>query len=156
MAKGKAFLVVGHEDWGKSTTLKALTDNSRYPRQWKIGSIEFFIRRMSNDDQLDSFKKFVSKLDLDLVPYLIATLCPTFNNEEALPDLLEILSTLKRKYELFFFVLRHNCQNPAITISDDEISKLERYGVMESFVSEGAKSQVIARTFETFVKKHVN
>jgi hypothetical protein len=36
MSKGKAFLVVGHKHWDKSTTLKALTDDSRYPRRWSI------------------------------------------------------------------------------------------------------------------------
>ena len=67
---------------------------------------------MSNDDIPDSLRKLVNSLDSEATPRVIATLCPTFNDKNALPLLLEILSTLKRKYELFFFVLRHKCSNP--------------------------------------------
>jgi hypothetical protein len=154
MAKGKAFLVVGHKNWGKSTTLKALTGGSRYERKWRIGSAEFFIRRMSNDDDPKDLNKLVKRLDPDDTPRLIATLCPTFNDRHLLPLLLDTLATLKRKYELFFFVLRHKCQNAKKTIPDDEIEKLERYGIVKIFSPEGAKPQAIARRFRSFVTKY--
>ena|SRR3989442_13609969 len=153
MSKGKAFLVVGHKNWGKSTTLKALTGGRRY-RTWEIGSTPFFIRRMSNDDIPKDFQELVNSLDPDATPRLIATLCPTFNDKKALPVLLPILDTLKRKYELFFFVLRHNCKNPKSTIPDDEIDKLERYGTVKVFHPQGAEPQVIAQTFQTFIKQY--
>ncbi len=154
MAKGKAFLVVGHKNWGKSTTLKALTGGSRFKRIWMIGKTPFLIRRMSNDDIPKSLKDFVHRLDPAVSPRVIATLCPTFNDKRSLPLLLDILGTLKRKYELFFFVLRHKCKNPKSTILDDEIDKLERYGAVKIFSPEGAKPRVIARGFENFVRKY--
>jgi len=154
MPKGKAFLVVGHKHWGKSTTLKALTAGNRFLRTWKIGSTLFFVRRMSNDDIPGSLRELVNSLDPEITPRVIATLCPTFNNKKAVPMLLEILETLKRKYELFFFVLRHKCSNPTVTITDDEIDKLERYGTVQQFRPAGAKAQTIARFFLRFVKRY--
>lgn len=155
MSKGKAFLVVGHKDWGKSSTLRALTDGSRYPRTWIIKSIMFFIRRMSNDDFPASLIELAKRLDPEVTPNVIATLCPTFNDKKALPALLETLNILKRKYKLFFFVLRHKCSNPDLTIPDDETDKLERYGTVDVFQPERAKSEAIARAFQTFIEEHV-
>jgi hypothetical protein len=152
MSKGKAFLVVGHEDWGKSTALKALTGGRRY-RTWKIESIVFFIRRMSNDGYPEDFLEVVKNFDPKDTPHLIAALCPTFNKKKALPVLRSILDTLKRRYNLFFFVLRHKGQNPEETIPNDEIDKLKPYGIVRVFKPEGAKPQVIAKTFQTFIKK---
>src|SRR5713226_1293604 len=154
MPKGKAFLVVGHKNWGKSATLKALTGGSRFERTWTIGKIQFFIRRMSNDDIPRSLADFVNSLDPDIRPRVIATLCPTFNKRRSLPLLLEILGTLRRKYQLFFFVLRHKCKNPKRTIPDDEIDKLERYGTVKIFSPEGAKPKAIARAFKIFVRRY--
>lgn len=48
MSKGRAFFVVGHKNWGKSTTLKALTDDSRYPRRWTIDSVMLLVWREAN------------------------------------------------------------------------------------------------------------
>ncbi len=154
MSKGKAFLVVGHKQWGKSTTLKVLTDGNRNVHTWTIDSVQFFIRRMSNDDVPRSLQDFVNSLDPDAKPRVIATLCPTFYDKKALPVLLDILATLKRKYELFFFVLRHKCNNPKKTIPDDEIDRLEHYGTVEVFVPEGAEPSVIARAFKKLVRQY--
>ena len=154
MNRGRAFLVVGHKHWGKSTTLKALTGGNRSLRVWRIGPIPFFIRRMSNDDIPRSLIKFVSGLDPATKPRVIATLCPTFNDKKALPALLTILDTLERKYELFFFVLVHKCDDPDRAISDDEIDLLERYGTVKRFRPEGARAQTIARSLRNFIMRN--
>jgi len=154
MNKGEAFIVVGHKHWGKSTTLKALTDGNRFLRTWKIRSTIFFVRRMSNDDIPDSLVALVNRLDPATTPRVIATLCPTFNDKKALPALLKILATFKRKYELFFFVLRHKGEDPSATVPDDEIERLERYGTVKRFHPEGAKPRTIARFFKKFVMRH--
>jgi hypothetical protein len=153
MAKGEAFLVVGHKNWGKSATLKALTDDCRYYRSWSVGDVEFFVRRMSNDDKPKDFLDLVTGLDPAITPNVIATLCPTFNDKKLLPLLLQILGTLKRKYELFFFVLQHQGMRPANTIPDDEIDKLQRYGTVKVFHPQGAAPKKIARAFEAYVKQ---
>jgi len=151
MSKGKAFIVVGQADWGKSETLKALTKGSRHKQKWDIGKVEVFIRRMSNDDQEKELEDFVGDLDQNKTPYLVATLCPTFNNEDKRPALLRILAVLKKKYNLFFFVLRHQGKNPDATIPPDEIVKLEGYGSVHVFKPKGEKAGVIARAFQVFV-----
>jgi hypothetical protein len=155
MSKGKAFLVVGHKNWGKSSMLRALTDDSRYPRKWPIKSAEFFVRRMSNDDDPGALVKFAEALDPLVTPYLIATLCPTFNDSKAFPALKRTLSAFKAKYNVFFFALRHKCSNPDVMLKDEEIDKLERYGKVEIFQSEGAKSVAIAKAFRRFVEQYV-
>jgi len=153
MSRGKAFFVVGHKQWGKSTTLKALTENRLY-HVWEVNSLRFVIKRMSNDDEPRGLKKFVEELDSNIEPRVIAALCPTFNDKKSLPLLLETLAILKRKYELFFFVLRHKCSNPDVTVPDDEIDKLERYGRVKQFLPEGAKAEKIARAFKNFISQH--
>jgi hypothetical protein len=153
MSKGKAFLVVGHEDYGKSETLRALTGGRRY-HSWKIESIVFFIRRMSNDDYPDKFLKKVSKLDPDETPHVIAALCPTFRNKKKLPVIRAILRALKRHYKLFFFVLRHKGMNPKETIPKDEIDHLKPYGIVKVFKPEGAKPKVIAKALQRFITNY--
>lgn len=155
MVKGKAFLVVGHKNWGKSSTLKALTNNSRFIRKWRIKSVEFFVRRMSNDDVPKSLLALVTWLDPTVTPYVIATLCPTFNDEKTVPMLLKTLEILREKYKLFFFVLQHKGSNPGITIPRDEIDKLERYGTVEVFGGEGNRPSIIATSFQHFVEQNL-
>ncbi len=76
MPKGKIAFVVGHANWGKSKTLSALTNGNYRLRRTTIAEDEFFIRRMSNDDQPKGYIKFMLSLDPALRPYLIAALCP--------------------------------------------------------------------------------
>jgi len=64
MAKGKAFLVVGHKHWGNLQPLKPLTDGNSIPahrENWV--KLFFFVRRMSNDDVPDSLIELVNSLD---------------------------------------------------------------------------------------------
>ena len=151
MSKGKAFIVVGHADWGKSDTLKALTNGSRHKQKWDIGKVEVFIRRMSNDDEEEKLEEFVKGLDQDETPYLVATLCPTFNMERRRPALLRILTVLRDKYNLFFFVLRHQGKNPDATIPRDDMAELDGYGTVHVFKAKGEKAETIARAFQVFV-----
>ena len=109
---------------------------------------------MSNDDFPESLRDFINGLDPEVLPRVIATLCPTFNDQPSLPLLLDVLATLKRKYDVFFFVLQHKGKNPKETIADDEIEKLERYGTVEVFSPEGAEPPTIARAFKRFVRQY--
>jgi hypothetical protein len=117
----------------------------------EIESILFVIKRMSNDD-ID-LTDFINDLDPAVTPHVILALCPTFDDKE-LP-VQNLLTPMRRKYELFFFVLRHKCNNPKSTIPDDEIDRLGRYGTVQVLGSEGDKPQVIAEAFKSFVKRHV-
>lgn len=118
----QAFFVVGHSNWGKSQTLRALTLRHQV-RYWSVGHRNFFIRRMSNDDYLDRWADFVQQLDPKSVPYVIIALCP---NEDAI----RVLERLKGKYDLYFWVIRHS-YGDARMISSKEEQALRALGAVQ-------------------------
>jgi hypothetical protein len=154
MKKGKAFFVVGHKSWGKSDTLEALTDDNYHFRYWTIKSQKFFVRRTSDDDNPASYRDFVNNLAPASTPYVLAALCPRLTEKKWRSLLLDVLDTMKRKYELYFFVLRNKGNNPEIAIPNDEIAPLERFGAVKIYRIAGATPEVRAQALEKFVKLH--
>jgi hypothetical protein len=150
--KGKAFVLVGHENWGKSQTLKSLTDDNRYVKRINLDGRELFIRRMSNDDKPESLVRFVKNLAPQHHSYVILTLCPNFHNSSR--KTISILSQLAEKYELFFWVLKFKYEANQ-TVSDDEIRRLEDYGEVEVFSSKQLQSIERAKEFKSFIKKRI-
>jgi|SRR5271166_2199325 len=123
--------VVGHEDWGKSLTLRALTKGNKHQRRTTINEEEFYIRRMSNDDQPGSYVLFIKSLDTSRHPRVIAALCPNFERTDAQTAF--ILRTLQQKrYQLFFWVIKHQYRTSEI-VTADEISRLREFGRVEVF-----------------------
>lgn len=153
MSKGKAFVLVGHRNWGKSWTLEALTYGSAHVRWLTIGERYFFIRRMSNDDvttnRPDRFWDFVKGLDPNAYPNLIVTLCPNFT--ESLPKTKQVLQHLSRGYELFFFVLRHKYGSDS-TITDEEIERLKKFGTVKVYTKRDAEPDTRAKAFRDFIE----
>src|SRR6266705_5335319 len=92
-----AFAVVGHRNWGKSTTLRALTGK---PGWAKLDGKDFFVRLMSNDDVPDGYEDFVAGLDPKKKPYVLVAYCP----EKGRP---RFLVALARKYSVHVFALEH-------------------------------------------------
>jgi hypothetical protein len=140
MPIGKIVFVVGHSNWGKSRTLKSLTDDSRYITKLKIRDIEFFIRRMSNDDkpkhdpEPTSFINFWERQNPAVRSHLIGTLCPRFDSPELIQH--KILEQLQEKgYQLFFWVIRLGWNRPD-TITPNEIGLLKGFGIVEEFDQE--------------------
>ncbi|EOW9129308.1 hypothetical protein G6364_17445 [Vibrio cholerae] len=148
MSNKKIVFVVGHENWGKSKTLKALTDNSRYIKNYEIGEHEWFIRRMSNDDQPDGYYDFMDNLTKS---YLIAAFCPNFDDERY--DItVDLLSKLKDKgYELYFWVLKTQFTS-GNKMSSDYIAKLKDYGTVEVF-SQICEADIRASELRKFIEK---
>jgi len=150
--KPKIAFVVGHEHWGKSWTLRALTNGKK---KYTIKTVEFFIRRMSNDDIPDSFEKFWKSIDPTKKPNVIATLCPKFEDTDSATKLVpEVLEKLREKgYQLFFWVMKNRCKpirNRTNEISEGEISELRNYGYVE-VVSEIQEPSEMADKFKRFV-----
>jgi hypothetical protein len=144
--------VVGHEDWGKSRTLRALTNGNTYQRRITINEEEFYIRRMSNDDQPDSYVLFMKSLDPSRYPYLIAALCPNFERKDA--HTASILRTLKQKgYELFFWVIKHQYGTSEV-VTADQLSQLRGFGRVEVF-QEVVEASARSRHFREFVSNAV-
>jgi hypothetical protein len=79
--KPKIAFVVGHKNWGKSQTLRSPTRGNYRQRLATIGDVEFFVRRMSNDDVPDSFIKKMLSVDPAHWPFIIAALCPDFDDK---------------------------------------------------------------------------
>jgi len=153
MDKGKAFILVGHKNWGKSLTLRALTNDSRYEKTVGIGGHTLIVRRMSNDDIPKSFIAFVEKLDPLRNRYVIAPLCPDFETKQTTAILIKFCS----KYELFFWVLKSKYNRDRsgreAQISDAEIDVLKQFGIVEVFAKKRAENSERAVNFKSFIKK---
>lgn len=142
---GKIFFVVGHSNWGKSKTLKALTTHHQV-RYFQIGGVDFFIRRMSNDDYLGEWAELVKGLRPSERPYVIVALCPN-------DDALKLLEQLRSRYELFFWVLRHSYQDDR-SISRKEEASLRTLGTVEVF-EERLSAERRAAQFKKFVATYI-
>jgi hypothetical protein len=151
MKDGKIAFVVGHKQWGKSQTLSSLTNDNFRLRRTTIAGVEFFIRRMSNDDQPKGYIKFMKSLDPALRPYLIAALCPQFDDPEAATN--SVLTTLAERYQLFFWVIEHQYGTTEV-VSAKEIQGLRNFGTVEVF-SPTVEAPVRAKKFKQFVSNVV-
>jgi hypothetical protein len=150
MPKPKIAFVVGHENWGKSETLRALTNGDRYQKKCEIGGVEFFVRRMSNDDipETHSFEKFMNSLDPTKNPNIIAALCPNFQDVDRATEL--VLESLRKKgYQLFFWVME-NQYGTDRAIAANDISHLRTVGEVE-VVSGMHEANARASNFKRFV-----
>jgi hypothetical protein len=148
----RAILIVGHENWGKSLTLRALTNGSSYQRHIVIAGVQFFIRRMSNDDQPDGYFDFIRAIDPGTIPNLIATLCANFQRTEARTD--QILQILRSKgYQIVFWVIRHQYGTDSV-VTPDQVARLRTYGIVEIHDAR-SEAAVRARQFHTFVSNVV-
>lgn len=150
--KPKIVFVVGHENWGKSHTLRFLTNGNWRVRSVKIKGTDFYIRRMSNDDQPDSYVKFMKSVSPHKKEMIIAALCPNFERQNARTE--SILKSLTSKgYQLFFWVLQHK-YGTGEQIKAEEIKKLKSHGTVELFSStaEAKQRAALLRTYiETIV-----
>lgn len=148
MSKPKVVFVVGHSNWGKSQTLRALTGDSHRVRRTEIAGTEYFIRRMSNDDQPEGFIKRMKAMQPDFWPQILAALCPDFDDPEK--DTAAVLQSLRDKgYKLFFWVLAKQYGTDD-RIQKTEISQLRSFGKVEIYDDE-AEAHVRAKKFKAYV-----
>ncbi len=147
-----AIVLVGHSNWGKSRSLKALTDDIVQFRYWQIADKTFFIRRMSNDDLSEELKAFIENLSPDEQENVLLTLCPDF--DEPLKHTKTNLITLSKKYTVFFFVLQHG-YGTNNSISPEEIEKLKIYGEVEVFSKKNAWASTRAKALRNYIESVV-
>lgn len=160
MEKGKAFILVGNEDWGKSQTLIQLTGNNKI-RNIKISGKNIKINRQSNDDISEKEElpyhliKFVAQSLIRDISYIIITLCPNFENRKRCT--LPILEFLKHRYDLYFGVLREKYGSDEVIYKHD-IDYLRRYarpnGKLEIFDKQ-VESNVRSREFKKFIETNI-
>jgi hypothetical protein len=121
----KAFLLVGHENFGKSKTLVELTE-SRNSQHIYIEKKYFALKRKSNDDIGENLLKYVKDvLKNKYCEYLLLCFCPDFKDSKKYS--VQILETLKNECELYFFVLMKQFRGNKV-VSPNEIKELKKYG----------------------------
>jgi len=152
-AKGKIAFVVGHTNWGKSTTLRALTHDNFRLRWHSISGFDFFIRRMSNDDYPDSYIDFMRRITPTKYDHLIAAMCPEFNSSEN-PTETILLSLQKKGFELYFWVLEKEQGHGERTVRSSEILTLRKHGVVEIHDTK-TTPQKNAKLFSKFISDRV-
>lgn len=143
-----AVILVGHANWGKSKTLKALTKGVIQYRYYDLAGRKFYIRRMSNDDRPDMFTKFINRLPKISDQDLLLTLCPDFTYKKACTE--HALKRLLATHGLYFFVLKHSYTSKR-SVSDDEIRELRRYGAVQVFDRRNCPADARALALEEYV-----
>jgi hypothetical protein len=148
MQRLKVIFIVGHERWGKSETLRALTNGDYYQRKITISGIPFFVRRMSNDDKPGEYIRFVKSVDPLCKPYIIAALCPNFERKKAMTKY--VLATLQSKgYELFFWVIESQYKTSNV-VTSLEIQCLREFGKVEVYAKK-TEADVRSKSFKRFI-----
>lgn len=148
----KIIFVVGHSNWGKSKTLKCLTNDSRYVKTYTINDINWFIRRMSNDDYSESYCNFMKNLNAEINLNVIAAFCPNFE-EKRNEETIEILNSLKNKgYNLYFWVIEHQFVTKK-KMDSSFINELKNFGEVEIY-SKCEEADLRALALKDFIKKY--
>jgi hypothetical protein len=123
--KKKAFVLIGHSNWGKTKTLFELKGKNRKVFYVKISNEWFLIRTRSNDDIYRELLIMIEEIVLREVEYIIFPLCPDFIDKNKVT--LEILQAVAVKYETFFYVLEKKYGEEEY-ISQTEIETLKKFG----------------------------
>ena len=146
----KAFIIVGHSNWGKSRTLRQLTDSPRRARI-EINGISIFVKRMSNDDIPQSLINFLKKVDPNAKGIIIIALCPNFDDPSRKTE--QILKLLKNKYTPYFFVLKKRYLHDE-EVTHAEIQALRSFGTVW-VLEQRAEDSARANAFRTFIESHL-
>jgi hypothetical protein len=141
MSKPVAFLVVGHRQWGKSRTIRAL---ARKPGWVTIADRRFFVRIMSNDDQEASYKDFVAAVRPDRRPFLIAAYCPEEGSQP-------LLRALARKYRVRAFVLERNYRDDD-AVSPNELARLRAHAKVYIYTPIRRPAAARAKALARFIR----
>jgi len=147
----KAFLLVGHESFGKSQTLLCLT-GSRHSKYTSIDGVRFKAKHMSNDDIKRGLLVYVEKIiETRVRNDLIFCFCPNFRDYDRCS--FEILNTVRQEYKIYFFVLMKR-YGEQVYVTPEELSVLEQYGdVLPYNVSEEATDR--AEAFRTYIRSNL-
>jgi hypothetical protein len=142
--KKKAFLLVTHSEEVKSSFLKELAEGNKYKKSVKINQVKIFLRRETKYTQ-EKFFDSIAETEND---FLITTFSPDFNGGSDRAKY--ALTILKRKYSLFFFILKQERRFLKM-ITDAEVSVLKSYGQIQISNSHSAAEQAIE--FKKFIEK---
>lgn len=148
MKKPIAILVAGHSNWGKSATLKALTEGRLF-RSYQLSGADFFIRRMSNDDYTEAYRDFIDECVAAPSGNILAAFCPHFEAGD-LRFTEHSLAALKKKYDVYIFALKYQYHTDN-RITDQELNSMGRFGEVQIFDDKNAEAEDRAVALEDFV-----
>jgi hypothetical protein len=125
----KAFILVGHENFGKSKTIVQLTGkkNSSFDDDI-VKERSLFLFRKSNDDKGEGLLTCLKGAIEKGAEYMLIASCPVFNrNETDNGNTREILKTLQESgYEIYAFILKESW-NATQRIEDADLAALKPY-----------------------------
>ena len=146
MPKPQAFLVVGHSNWGKSQTIRALTGGRR---GWvRILGRDFFVRLMSNDDPpVAGYRRFIGRLRPARHVLVVAPYCPEPSRRASL------LAQWASKYTLRLWVLADNYHGGR-AMHAAELAQLQRHGTVAVFHGARVEAPVRAVALRRFIARY--
>lgn len=149
MPRPRAFLVVGHKNWGKSSTLHALSGGRQ--RSTQVTGIDVRVKRMSNDDDDTGLAKYFKQLRPHVETRVLAAFCPHVTP----PDLsgIRLLSILQPSYDLYFWVQVHS-YGDGRTIAPAEIAALRGWGTVHEYRGQAQAAQR-AMDLKTFIANYI-
>jgi hypothetical protein len=147
----KAFIYVGHSNWGKSFALKQITNGSSHKKTVVIKNKIFFVRKMSNDDNSSGLLLFSENIPSTWYQNFILAYCP---NHEKDQGAMNILNSLQKSCELYFFVQESKYSNPSLSIPETEITYLQKIGKVQ--ILKGHNSDTVrASKFHSFIEQYI-
>ena len=148
MTRGKAFLVVGHSNWGKSFTLRALSGGTT--KKWiRIRGQRVFIRYMSNDDVPGSFHRSVRGLDPAKKHYICIAFCPRVSDAPTA----KTIRALRSRYDIVSFVMAQ-AYNGEKRLKPHEIGALKWLGDTR-VLWERRSAPARARALRALIERHL-
>lgn len=151
----KAFIYVGHSNWGKSFALKKLTQNSSKVKKCNVNGKHIFVRKMSNDDDSGKLLKFVKDIPRKWQKNFIITYCPKQDDLIKGKEAKLILDELKTSCELYFFVQEEKYNSPQDKITPQQMQYLHQI-CKQIFILPGQNQDAFrASSFENFIKQYI-
>jgi hypothetical protein len=104
----------------------------------------------------DAYERLMNGLQPEDSPRVIAAICPKMVDEKRREQLIRVLTMLKRKYELYFFILGNKGDDPTETISEEEIHPFDKYAkAVKVYRLAGATPEQRSRALERFIGQHL-
>ncbi|NPD86431.1 hypothetical protein HNS38_16785 [Lentimicrobium sp. L6] len=147
----KAFIYVGHANWGKSFALKQITNGSSRKKTAQINDKWVWVRKMSNDDDPAGLLAFSKTIPSKWYENFILAYCPNHEHDQGAMD---ILNTLQESCELYFFIQEIKFSDPSQSIPETEISFLRQIGTVQILPGHNHDT-VRAEQFLSFIKQHI-
>ena len=147
----KAFIYVGHADWGKSFALKQITDNSSRKKTVQINNKWVWVRKMSNDDDANGLLSFSKTIPSNGYKNFILAYCPKHEHDQGAMD---ILNTLQGSCELYFFIQEIKYSDPSQSIPTTQIDYLNKIGTVQILSGQNPDT-VRAEQFLSFIIQHI-